>query len=639
MNRYPVRQLYDKGLLTDIDIQFADLMARLSGESGGEDLYLACVLLNNTVGRGKHVCLDFDAWADRSLFSLLDDGNQVGGKPVDDFITPAADEWMSRLARSPVVGSPGDYTPLVLDQTGRRLHMFRYWQYEQQLAAGFRERLNHKPAEIDFGRLKNGLKRCFTSSGHSLPVNWQKVAAFAALTRNICVITGGPGTGKTFTAARIIGLILAQQPDAAIALCAPTGKAAARLQASMAAARERMTTEMSIPVRMFPETVYTIHRLLGASNMDAGFRYNENRHLPVNVVIIDEASMVSLSLMAGLFAAIDRKTRLILLGDKNQLSSVEAGAVLGDICAAGSIDRFSDDFFEQYLAVCDERLPQYPTGAGNRLSDSIVELKHNYRFSESSAMNAVSRSINQGDAVQTCRIIDADTSGTVIKEPLPGTADLAKRLERIVLPYFNQICRAESIDTALAALDAFRIICAHRKGVYGVAAVNRLVEKVLAARGLINAADAFYKGRPVLVTHNDYNRKLYNGDVGLIWEDAAGHRRACFPDPGGGYRTFSPFRLPAHETVFAMTIHKSQGSEFDSLLMILPENPSPVLTRELVYTGLTRARKSIRIWTGDDILASAVRAHISRRSGLQDALKHLAVADEKPKTKHNRDGE
>ena len=621
MNRYPVRLLYDKGLLTDIDIQFAELMDRLSGENGGEDLYLACVLLNNTVGRKKHVCLDLDDWSGRPLSGLLDDGNHVGGDPVEDITTPPATEWLKRLARSPVVGSPGEYAPLVLDRTGRRLYLYRYWQYEQQLAAGFRERLNRRPADIDFDRLRKELNRCFPSLDQSPRVNWQKIAAFAALTQNICVITGGPGTGKTFTAARIIGLMLVQQPDVSIALCAPTGKAAARLQSSLTAAREQMTAEMHIPVEKFPETVYTIHRLLGASDSVGGFRYNENHRLPVDVVIIDEASMVSLSLMAGLFAATDRRTRLVLLGDKNQLASVEAGAVLGDICAAAEIDRFSTVFREQCRQVCDERLPADPARAESRLADGIVELKHNYRFPEGSAMNAVSRAINRGDAVQTCRIIDADISGTVIKESLPGPEDLGKRLEQIVLPYFEQVCRAESVETALAALDVFRIVCAHRNGVYGVEAVNRLVEQGLAARGLIDVSDSFYRGRPVLITRNDYNRKLYNGDVGILWEDASGHRRAIFPDPAGGHRAFSPVRLPLHETVFAMTIHKSQGSEFDSLLMILPEKPSPVLTRELVYTGLTRARKSIRIWAGDDILAAAIQAHISRRSGLQDALK------------------
>ena len=619
---YPFQQLYDKGLLTDIDIRFADLMTRLSGENGGEDLYLACVLLNNTIGRGKSVCLDFDEWAARPLWSLLDDGHADGDIPVRDIPTPPADEWMSRIQGSPVVGVPGDYAPLVLDRSGRRLHLYRYWHYEQQVAAGFRERLSGRADGIDPDRLRNDLRRCFPPSAAPSGVNWQKIAAFAALTRPVCVISGGPGTGKTFTAARIIGLMLARQPDAAIALCAPTGKAAARLQASVAEARGQMAAEMSIPADNFPETVYTIHRLLGASDMHAGFRYNENRRLPVDVVIIDEASMVSLSLMAGLFAATDRKTRLILLGDRNQLASVEAGAVLGDIFAAAAADRFSDDFREQCREFCDERLPAGQGGADSRLADSIVELKHNYRFPEGSSMYDVSHAINRGDAVQACRIIDADTSGTVAREALPARDDLEKRLAGIVVPYFERVCRAESGEAALAELDAFRILCAHRRGVYGVEAVNRLVEKGLADRGLIDASDPIYRGRPVMITRNDYTRKLYNGDVGIIREDASGHRQACFPDPAGGWRTFSPLRLPPHETVFAMTIHKSQGSEFDSLLMILPEKTSPVLTRELVYTGLTRARKSLRIWAADDILVSAVQAGISRRSGLQDALKN-----------------
>ncbi len=626
MSVYPIQQLYDKGLLTDIDIRFTELMARLSENSGGDDLYLACVLLNNTVGRGKHVCLDFDDWAAKPLLSLLDDAGPDTDSPADDMLTPPADAWMDRIADSPVVGAPGDYAPLVLDRAGRRLYLFRYWQYEQQLAAGFRERLFNRPGGIDFKRLKKDLARCFPPSGKSPEVNWQKVAAFAALTRNVCIITGGPGTGKTFTAARIIGLLLAQQPGMSIALCAPTGKAAARLQASMVAARNQISAQMPETAERFPESVHTIHRLLGASDMDAGFRYNENRRLPVDIVIVDEASMVSLSLMAGLLAAMTRKTRLVLLGDKNQLASVEAGAVLGDICAASSGEGFSDDFCKQCREICDEQLPSLPAGDDNSLADCVVELKQNYRFPEGSSVNAVSRAINEGDAALTRRVFEDDTSGTVVLAPLPDKENLEKQLKQAALPFFQKICRTDSVEAALAAMDTFRIVCAHRNGAYGVEAINRMVEKGLADRGLIDASDPFYPGRPVMITRNDYTRKLYNGDVGIIWEDAAGRRQACFPDPAGEWRAFSPLRLPPHETVFAMTIHKSQGSEFDSLLMILPENPSPVLTRELVYTGLTRAKKSVVIWADDAILETAVQAVVNRRSGLKDALQALSPA-------------
>lgn len=620
MLSHPIQQLYDKGLLAEIDLRFAELMARLSGDGAAEELFLACVLLSNTVGRGKHVCLDFEEWSSRSVLRLLDEGHEAKSGPDQEFRTPSADDWMRRIAQSPVVGGPGDYAPLILDQAGRRLYLFRYWQYEQQLAAGLRRRAAGPPASVDAELLKDGLKRCFPMPDKPLETNWQKIAAFMALTKNLCVITGGPGTGKTFTAAGIIRLMLMQQPDMSIALCAPTGKAAARLQASMAAAEKRLQAETPVPLDLFPRTVYTIHRLLGASGMVAGFRYNDRRRLPFQVVIVDEASMVSLSLMAGLFSAMDPKTRLILLGDKNQLASVEAGAVLGDICAAMAVDTFSDDFCSRCRDICDESLSASACGATDPLADCAVALKRNYRFPEGTSINEVSRAINRGDAAQAFRVIEDDVSATVVREPLPDRKDVGKRLRQIAVPYFENICRAESVEAALTALDAFRIICAHRNGGYGVEALNTAVENELAARGIVDAAETFYKGRPVMITRNDYVRQLYNGDAGVIWEDESGARRACFPDAAGSWRSFSPFRLPPHETVFAMTIHKSQGSEFDSLLMILPEKPSPVLTRELVYTGLTRARTSVVIWADDEILETAVKSNINRRSGLRETL-------------------
>jgi len=620
MGDYPIQQLYHRGLLADIDIQFADLMARLSGDNGGEALYLACVLLNNIVVRGKHVCLDFDDWSGRSLAALLEDGYEPleNGGPID-FRTPEADDWMRRIARSPAVGAPGDYTPLILDQPGRRLYLYRYWQYEQRLAAGFRERLR----DIDIERLKNGLNRCFPSSLPPAGVNWQKIAAFAALTRNICVITGGPGTGKTFTASRIIGLMLEQEPAASIFLCAPTGKAAARLQESMAAARREMTAADAGPAEKFPQAVYTIHRLLGASETGFAFRYHENRHLPADVVIIDEASMVSLSLMARLFSALDQRTRLVLLGDKNQLASVEAGAVFGDICGATAADRFSEEFRGDYEAVCGERLPERDREGGTRLADCVVELKRNFRFPEGSSIDLVGGAVNRGDADETCRVIDHDDSGLIVRKMLPKKEELEDGFRATALDFFEKMIKAATVEEALAALGRFRIICAHRQGVYGVEAVNRLVEKMLSAGGVIDVSEPFYKGRPVIITRNDYALKLYNGDVGIIWNDEAGYRQACFPDSRRPFRTFLPLRLPPHETAYAMTIHKSQGSEFDSLLMILPEKSSPLLTRELVYTGLTRARKTVTIWADDEILKSAVQARVNRRSGLRDALRNV----------------
>ncbi len=371
----------------------------------------------------------------------------------------------------------------------------------------------------------------------------------------------------------------------------------------------------------FPDTVHTIHRLLGLSETDFGARYHQGHRLAADIVIIDEASMVSLSLMVRLFAAIRPETRLVLLGDKNQLASVEAGAVLGDICAAASPEGFSDDFRRLYEGVTRERLSSVPADENHLLSDRIVELRHNFRFPEGSVLDVVSRAVNRGDAEKTVSILDQDNSGMIVREKLPDRGGMGQRLAHTAFPVFRNMCLAATAGAALEALETFRILCAHRHGLYGVENLNRLVERDLAARGLIDPTDPFYRGRPIMITRNDHSLKLYNGDVGIIWDDADGNRQACFADPPQGLRLISPLRLPSHETVYAMTVHKSQGSEFDALLMILPDSGSAILTRELVYTGLTRARRQVTLWADDEILKTAVRARISRRSGLRDALK------------------
>jgi exodeoxyribonuclease V alpha subunit len=616
-----IKYLYDSGRLTDIDIRFADLMRRLSGESGGHELYLACLLLNNTVLGGQNVCLDFDDWAGKPL--LLPPGDDDPGNDIDpdQVRAPAAGEWMEGLAASPVVGAPGDYRPLVLDRPGRRLYLYRYWQYERRLVDGLLERATARPEVFDPDLFRDGLARCFPGPGPAGEIDWQKAAALAALTRRISLITGGPGTGKTFTASRIIRLILEQQPGAAVYLCAPTGKAATRLQTAMADARREMVAAGAGWPEKFPQDVYTIHRLLGASDTDFGFRYHEDRPLPADVVVIDESSMVSLSLMAGLFAALDKSARVILLGDKNQLASVEAGAVFGDICgAAAAAGRFSENFAAAYHAAVGEALPAAVRGGSGGLSDCLVELKQNYRFPAGSPLDAVSRAVNRGDGDEACRLMAGDTSAMVVRRDLPAKAELAERLGPTAMVFWDGLGRAATAEEALAALEDFRILCALRQGPYGVENVNRLVEQALARQGLIDPRERFYRGRPIMIIRNDYSQRLFNGDVGIIWRTADGNRLACFPDPAGRLRTISPLRLPPHETVFAMTIHKSQGSECDRLLMVLPDQVSPLLTRELIYTGLTRARRQVTVWADAAVFKAAVQARLSRRSGLRDAL-------------------
>jgi exodeoxyribonuclease V alpha subunit len=362
---------------------------------------------------------------------------------------------------------------------------------------------------------------------------------------------------------------------------------------------------------------------------------------------VDEASMVDLALMAKLVAAIPRFGRFILLGDTDQLASVEAGAVLADLCNGGEPRSFSGKFIAEFKALTGQALPP-GTGAApaSDLSDCIVELRKNYRFGEQSGIYQLSHAVNDGNPEKAAEVLgEARTSiedrgsrmdphapaifyppsspcpaSCLRWRPLPTPAALKEALKPHVLSRYREYLQASNPAEALLAFGGFRILCALRHGPYGVENLNRLVEQILAEAGLIEASAPAYAGQPVMVVRNDYNLKLFNGDVGILRLNDTKELRACFAGPDQAIRDFMPLRLPQHEPAYAMTVHKSQGSEFERVLLVLPREDSAVLTRELVYTGLTRASKEVELWADQAIFTTAVRRKISRRSGLREAL-------------------
>jgi exodeoxyribonuclease V alpha subunit len=356
----------------------------------------------------------------------------------------------------------------------------------------------------------------------------------------------------------------------------------------------------------------------------AFFRHNAENPLPFDAVVVDEASMVDLALMAKLVAAIPQSARLILLGDKDQLASVEAGAVLADLCNGGEQHRYSAQFIADFNALTGQNLPSDAVaGPPSDLGDCIVELRKNYRFGAKSGIYRLSRAVNDGKsekALEVLRESGGSAGSRVSWKPLPAPAALKAALKPIVLSRYQDYLQAGNPTEALAALGQFRILCALRNGPYGVESLNRLVEEVLSEAGLIEANALFYAGRPVMVVRNDYNLKLFNGDIGVVLPNDSKELRACFAGPEQTIRDFMPIRLPEQDTAYAMTVHKSQGSEFERVLLVLPGEDSLVLTRELVYTGLTRASKEVELWSDQGIFATAVRRRISRRSGLREAL-------------------
>jgi exodeoxyribonuclease V alpha subunit len=557
----------DEILPTPLDRHFAALLLRLNG---APDADLARVAEAASAWRGAgHTCVPLA---------------ELGGERL-----------AAKLRASAVVGAPGDFKPLILDDAGR-VYLQRYWRYESELAAAIRERLADAPH--DGKLLAAGLKRLFPGSKKG---DLQRAAAEMAVRKQFAVITGGPGTGKTFTAARVLALLADQFAALGriprIALAAPTGKAAARLQESIAGALAKMPATETLQ-RMPPGEARTIHRLLGMVPDSPQFRHDRERPLEVDAVIIDEASMVDVALMAKLFAAVPPGARVILLGDKDQLASVEAGNVLGDLCGAGAPPRVAP------------------------IAAHIIELQQARRFEDESGIGELSLRVNAGDADGTLAALREGKFADLRGRPTPPPRALESALNEHVITGCRGFLEATDPATALGRLNGFRILAAMRRGPHGVENLNALAERILTTAGLIAPQSAHYHGRPVLIGTNDYQLRLFNGDVGLILRDpeSGGDLRAFFIDATGALRRVLPVRLPPHETSFAMTVHKSQGSEFENVLLVLPDRDAPLLTRELLYTGLTRARGSVEVWAGESELRAAIERRTVRSSGLRDAL-------------------
>ena len=585
-----------------IDVHFAKLMQKFSGGNDPEVL-LASALVSLVRSQG-HICLNLPEFIKQPRLS------EIGEVRV-----PALKTWKRKLQDSRVVGRPGDFRPLILDDAGR-LYLHRYWDYEQNLARQIKARL--RAATYDEKLLREGLARYFPQPDSD--TNWQKVAAFAAVTRAFCVVSGGPGTGKTSTVLKILALLLEQSKGKArIALTAPTGKAASRLQETIDVAKANLPCNSQIKDAL-PTSASTIHRLLGTIPDSPYFRHDADNLLPYEVVVVDEASMVDLALMTKLFEAIRPQAHVILLGDKDQLSSVEAGAVLGDICGSAWENRFSNQFCTDYQRISGEALPVENSGAGALLADHNIQLQKNYRFGGASEIFQLSTTVRNGAADESLAVLGA------AKEQLRWLdtsvhATLENELKQRVIDGFTPALKATNPVDALKALNQFRILGAVRSGPFGVTELNQTVETILTGEGLIDNSAEWYVGRPIMVTQNDYSVGLFNGDVGIIGRDhESGSVYAFFVGTDNQLRKIAPIRLPAHETVYAMTVHKSQGSEFDNILFILPDRDSPVLTRELIYTGITRARSRVELWANERLLGLALQRRVQRWSGLPDLL-------------------
>ena len=553
--------------LSPLDRHFADFIVRIDRNPGNE-LWWGAALASHSAGLG-HSCFNLSGALDKNVPPLLH--SQSRPFPTDVV------RWLEALQSSNTVGTPGEYTPLVLDPAGR-LYLHRCWSYEQQVATGILSR--SRMPESDSDRLDAALDRYFPAPGNG--VDLQRSAARMALTHRFSVISGGPGTGKTATVARILALLLDVAGESApdIVLAAPTGKAAMRLHQSIMHAAERLDIPNEVKSRL-PTGVSTIHRLLGVQPRKGGFRHNRDNRLMCDILVVDEASMVDLQLMAALLEALRDNARVILLGDRNQLASVEAGAVLADIC-----------------------------DSANKTTVPVTQLTKSYRFSADSGIAALSRLINEGESAAAAELLTSGQYRDVTWRQLPAGKTFENGFTDAVRDGYAGFIGAASPGDALAELNAFRVLSPLRAGAFGVDNLNRLSEKALVSKN---------HQTPVMVTGNNYELGLFNGDTGVVTENDD-IQSVWFENPEGGLRHLSRLRLPPCETAFALTVHKSQGSEFDRVLLILPDHLSGVLSRELLYTAVTRARHSIEIWGTEEVFRHSIEQRTIRTSGLKDRL-------------------
>ncbi len=592
--------------LEAIDSHFGAFAARLSAVEG-EGVFLAAALTSMAT-RSGHACLDLSAWAAGSVVVI--NGCR--------YRCPELSLWLAELSASSAIGGALDVTPLVLEDD--RLYLRRYWEYEDEVAKFVIGRAKNPDAEVAMGFLVEAMARLFP--GQPSSCDWQRLAALAVVLRPFAVITGGPGTGKTTTVARIIALLIEQQRGnemKRIALAAPTGKAVMRLQVVMDGIKRNLACTEQIR-ELIPTKVITLHRLLGGRKGSPFFKHDAKNQLPYDLVVVDEASMVDLPLMAKLMRALRPETKLVLLGDRNQLASVEPGAVLGDICNREALPAFSRDFLAKAAAVtCVNGLEV----GGNGQADSLVELQASHRFGADSGIDLVGQAITRGDANAALVVFQDENYPDVVWRDIRSGEQLRQELASRFMDCPPGWFGLDDPAQALQRLGSCQVLCAVRQSPFGVNLVNGYIEEALLAKWRVVPGGLGYPGRPVQIVVNNYELQLYNGDTGIILADPAkeGALQVFFPAGASAPRKIPLALLPDHETAYAMTVHKSQGSEFDEVVIILPDWQSAVLSRELLYTALTRARQKVEVWGRVDIFEGTVQAAISRHGGLRDKLR------------------
>jgi len=615
-------------LLDKIDVIFADFIMKLEGYSeDSKYLWLAVLFLSKSTN-SKHTCLDLHNIAECGVYDLIEDETGIP-ENLPNLKFPDFDIWMNKIKGciKTVVceRDASDVSRHIVITEDGFLYLHKYWQYEQVVV----EAINGRKVQRQVVTLtREDLKSAFSGLQNT---KWQEIAVFTALCQQIAIITGGPGTGKTTTVATVLAVL--QKQNQHISMVAPTGKAAQRLTESI-----RNTKERNSFFKTIPEEAETIHRFLGYNPRSRTCKYNRNYKKNTDIIIVDEASMVSLSIFAKLVEALKPSCKIILLGDKDQLAAVETGSVLSELTNVNDINSFSSGMVD-FLKKVGFDVSDIHKNDNQSFVDIVVKLVYSHRFNSQSAIGVLSQRINDAESLEDIDAVNKVFSQTFEKGEASHIEidenNFLPELKKLISPFIKdykkllkdyETCLIDGsdsindvVDSILTKIDEIKVLCAYRRDeVYGTVAINNYIEKTFLSKDVA----PFYNGKIIMIVRNDRMLGLANGDVGVILQDVDGVSYAFFRAiEGDQFMQVPVSALPEYESAFAVTIHKSQGSEYKNVIMVLGDSAGKLLTKELVYTGVTRAKESVTILAGEGVLGEAAICRTKRSSRIQKFLK------------------
>ncbi|SMO33850.1 exodeoxyribonuclease V subunit alpha [Gracilimonas mengyeensis] len=591
-----LEQLAEQEIIFGAETEFVRFLLNLYPETPEAVQWAAAACLN--AQQKGHVCLDI------SKLSGFVFGDPSSGMEISDQLKK---EWLHQLEKCEWVSDGVEVSPLVLEDS--RLYLHRFWKYEEELARWLTEKAHQtNTITADQERI---IRKLAAPAADLFEVNWQQVALCLSFLKDMVVISGGPGTGKTYTVLNIIAAqaMAASDDKFRIALAAPTGKAARRLIESIEAGKAQLPEPVQEEIEI-PETALTVHKLLGAGYRQNQFRYHTKNKLPYDLVVVDEASMLDITMWVRLVQALDEDTKLVVLGDKDQLASVESGSILGDICAGDN--SFSVPVTQQIARITGmqiDSVDEHPV-----INDCVVFLTKSYRFGEESGIGKFANAVNRSDTEEALKLLKSDRYDDLNWQGL-SNKNMKALIDTYAVQHFeNYSGHAE--NEQLAQSNQRKILCALRRGPFGVEQINREAERKIRHRKGLLQSQEWYAGRIVMSTRNDSVLKVKNGELGIC----QGEETPRISFEGEKALKVAPARLMNYEPAYAITIHKSQGSEFNEIAIILPDKMNPVLSKEIIYTAVTRARKDTLILAEEEVLRKAIENSVERHSGLKKKL-------------------